>query len=190
METPISLFFFEGLQTIERLSGVFDVPLESILINSGIGLDYCACKPKGNTTMIIIINSSSSSPPPSPPSSSSSSPSPLPPPPPPPPSSSSSSRHHHHHQQQQHHHYTCMFPSSALLFLHDHLVFLHHSALLHMIAQVADEKRKEIEVRKTTLPARQLIQHTVLSTSSDGCLIFSGVNSKFDGFESSFCSLK
>ena len=31
-----------------------------------------------------------------------------------------------------------------------------------MIAQVADEKRKEIEVRKTTLPARQLIQHTVL----------------------------
>ena len=79
-------------------------------------------------------------------------------------SSSSSSRHHHHHhhQQQQHHHYTCMFPSSALLFLHDHLVFLHHSALLHMIAQVADEKRKEIEVRKTTLPARQLIQHTVL----------------------------
>ena len=174
METPISLFFFEGLQTIERLSGVFDVPLESILINSGIGLDYCACKPKGNTTMIIIINSSSSSPPPSPPSS----------------SSSSSSRHHHHHQQQQHHHYTCMFPSSALLFLHDHLVFLHHSALLHMIAQVADEKRKEIEVRKTTLPARQLIQHTVLSTSSDGCLIFSGVNSKFDGFESSFCSLK
>ena len=191
METPISLFFFEGLQTIERLSGVFDVPLESILINSGIGLDYCACKPKGNTTMIIIINSSSSSPPPSPPSSSSSSSSPSPlPPPPPPPSSSSSSRHHHHHQQQQHHHYTCMFPSSALLFLHDHLVFLHHSALLHMIAQVADEKRKEIEVRKTTLPARQLIQHTVLSTSSDGCLIFSGVNSKFDGFESSFCSLK
>ena len=151
-----------GLQTIERLSGVFDVSLESILINSCVGLDYCACKPKGNTTMIIIIISSSSSPPPS----SSSSPSPLPPPPPSSSlsssSSSSSSSRHHHHQQQQHHHYTCMFPSSALLFLHDHLVFLHHSALLHMIAQVADEKRKEIEVRKTTLPARQLIQHTVL----------------------------
>ena len=172
METPISLCFFKGLQTIERLSGVFDVPLESILINSGIGLDYCACKPKGNTTMIIIIIiiiilSSSSS---------------------------SSRRHHHHHhhqqkqQQQQHHHYTCMFPSSALLFLHDHLVFLHHSALLHMIAQVADEKRKEIEVRKTTLPARQLIQHTVLQVMDVS--FFGGVNSKFDGFESSFCSLK